>query len=250
MKALLIKELRVQLISPRFLFLLAIFTLVSALSFFTLLNQFNPLVEQASMVPNQSVSLNELVIEPFWAAVRALLLFLIPVLAMKSFASEREQKTILLLLVAPISSFKIAVAKIIPLTITAVLIVVIQFLFPLLLWKYAEVELMPALIGGLGVSLVAMSYIAIGGAISSFCSNQTLAGAITFLLIFALHSVEAFTADFGGGLAEFFQYISPNRHLLNIEKGLIRSSDLIYFASLILLSIIIASERLELDRGA
>lgn len=250
MSALLLKELRIQLFSVRFFALLAAFTVVSALSFFSLLNQFNPLVEQAAMVPNQSVSLNELVIEPFWSALRALLLFLIPILSMKSFAAEREEKTIVLLLVAPINSFQIAFAKIIPLLLSAMLIVLVQFTYPLLLWMYAPLELAPALMGGVGVMLAAISYMSIGGAVSAFCKTQILAGAFSFLLVFAIHSLEAFSGDFGGLLSEVAQFISPNRHLLNIEKGLIKSSDIAYFFSLILLSALIAAERLELERGA
>jgi len=250
LKALLLKELRVQLFSVRFFSLLAAFTLVSALSFFSLLNRFNPLVEQAAMVPNQSVSLNELVIEPFWSAIRALLLFLVPILSMKSFAAEREEKTIFLLLVSPISTLEIVLAKILPLILSALLIVLVQLSFPLLLWSYAPLELAPALMGGVGVMLVTISYMAIGGVISAFCKTQILAGAFSFLLVFALHSLEAFSGDFGGSLSELAQFISPNRHLLNIERGLIKSSDIAYFLSLIVISVIVASERLELERGA
>ena len=250
MKALLLKELRIQLLSVRFFSLLSAFSLVSALSFFSLLNQFNPLVEQAAMVPNQSVSLNELVIEPFWSAIRALLLFLIPILSMKSFASEREEKTFPLLLVAPISSFEIALAKLIPLILTALVVVLVQFSFPLLLWCYLPVELAPALMGGFGAMLIGISYMAIGGVVSAFCKTQIIAGAVSFLLVFAFHSLESFSGDFGGGFSELIQFVSPNRHLLDIEKGLIKSSDVSYFLSLIFISIVIAAERLELDRGA
>lgn len=250
MRALLLKELRIQLFSVRFFLLLAAFTLVSALSFFSLLNQFNPLVEQAAMVPNQSVSLNELVIEPFWSAIRALLLFLIPILSMKSFAAEREEKTIALLLVSPVSSFQIAFAKLVPLLLSALIIILVQFSYPIMLWCFAPLELAPALMGGFGAILIALSYMAVGGAVSAFCKTQILAGAFSFLLVFAIHSLEAFSGDFGGALSEFAQFVSPNRHLINIERGLIKSSDIAYFLSLILLSVAVAAERLELERGA
>ena len=250
MKALLLKELKSHIFSARFFGMLSIFTAISGINFFTLLNRFNPLVEQSAMVPNQAVSLNELVIEPYWAAIRALLLFLVPVLAMKTFAAEREEKTFPLILSSPLSSTEIVLAKLIPLFVSALVILSAQVIFPVLLWISSDFELIPSLIGGGGVFLLAASYLAIGAAVSACSKSQISAGALTFLILFAIHSLDTFSSDFGGMAVEALQFLSPNRHVANIERGLIKSSDISYFISIIFIAALMTAERLELERGA
>ena len=250
MIALLLKELRVQILSARYFCLLASFTAICGMTFFTLLNHFNPLVEQAAMVPNQAISLNELVIEPYWAAIRTLLLFLVPILAMRTFAAEREEKTFPLLCVSPVSSIKIVSAKLIPLALSALLIIAVQGIFPALLYLYCDFELGPTIIGGVGVFFLAATYLAIGAAVSAFSRTQITAGALSFLVLFIIHSLDSFAPDFGGAFSALTQFLSPNKHLTSIETGIIRSSDISYFLSIVVIAALIAAERIELERGA
>ena len=250
MRELFFKELRGQLLSTRFFALASVFTLLSGISFFSLLNRFNPLVEQSAMVPNQAVSLNDLVIAPYWAALAALLLFLIPVLSMRTFAAEREERTFPLLLAAPISSLEIVVAKLIPLFLSVAVLLLLQAVFPLLLFTYADFEILPAAVGLCGVIALALFSLALGAAVSAFSPSQITACALTFLLLFGLHSLQAFASDFRGGLSEVFLLISPNRHLANLQKGLIVSGDVVYFLAIIALAAFVAAERIELERGA
>ncbi len=250
MIALLQKELKTLLLAPRFFVLLALFTFMSGFIFLSLIEQFNPLVQRAAMLPNQAVSFNEQVITPHFAALRVLMMFFIPLITMRLFAGEREQGTLPLLLVSPLSSVSIVAAKFGGMAIALSVLTGTQLIFPLLLTSTAEFEFPPVLVGVVGLFFLALSYGAVGMIVSAFSQSQLISGAITFLALFVLHSAEAFTGDFAGGLSPVIQFISPNAHLDDLMKGLLTGGDIVYFLTLIALAIGITTERIDLERGA
>jgi len=249
MNAIIYKEIRTFLFSPKLFLFVALFTFMSGFIFLSLIEQFNPLVQRAAMVPNAPVSLNEQVLTPHLSALRILLLFFVPILTMRSFAGEREQKTLPLLLAAPISTAAIVVGKFAVLLTAISLFLTVQLVFPISLGTVATLELTPAIVGVFGLILLSSLYVAIGVALSAFCESQTVAGVLTFLALFFLHSVDAFSPEFGGKLATVVRLFSPTTHLESLLQGVLKSSALFFFIGLSSLLLVVAHERLELERG-
>jgi ABC-2 type transport system permease protein len=201
------------------------------------------------MVPGATVSLNEQVMTPHLSALRVLLLFIVPLLTMRTIAGEREQKTLPLLLVSPVSVFSIVFGKFTVLSLLLAIFIAVQSYFGFALYSVATLEILPVVVGLFGVYLLANLYLAIGIAVSSFCGSQIVAGSVSFLLLFLLHSVEALVPEFGGNLTEIIRMISPNLRLEGLVQGLLKSSDLIFFAGLTVAFLLMAQERLALERG-
>lgn len=249
MRAILLKEFKTSLLSPRTFIFLAIFTTLSGLIFFSLIEQFNPLVQRAALVPNSTVSLNEQVLTPHLSALRVLLLFVVPLLTMRSFAGEREQKTLPLLLVSPVSTLAIVLGKFIILGAVLCIFLGMQLYFPLALSSVATLEVIPVYVGLFGIYLLGLLYVAVGICVSSFSQSQIVSGAITFLILFLLHSVEALIPEFGGGLLQLVRLFSPNVHLEGLVQGLVKSSDLAFFLFFTGSFLVVAHERINFERG-
>lgn len=250
MKAILKKELKQFFLTPKGFIFLSVFTFLSGFIFLSLIEQFNPSAQKIAMLPNQSVSLNEQVLTPHLTALRVLLLFFVPLLTMKSFAGEREQETFPLLLVSPASTFGIVCGKFVGVAVILALFCGVQIVFPISLSFQAPLELPPLFVGLFGLYLLALSYGAVAFAISALSHTQIVAGAFSFLVLFLFHSAEAFTSDFSGGLSAIVQYLSPNMHLDNLLRGLLKSSDIFYFIGFIAASLSITYHRIDLERGS
>ena len=106
------------------------------------------------------------------------LTFIVPILAMRTFAEERKSGTEQLLLTSPISLTKIVIGKF----IAAVLIIIITEIATLLyfgiLCFFGTPQVTTALATLLGFLLLSMAYIAFGILASSITENQITAGAL------------------------------------------------------------------------
>ena len=92
---------------------------------------------------------------------------------------------------------------------------------------------------------MAASYIAIGIAISSFTSSQVISFIITFLFLFFFFIVDKFLIFFPDFIAMIIREIAIMPHFHNMTKGVIDSSDIVYFLSLIILFLFITLYSLE-----
>jgi len=159
-------------------------------------------------------------------------IFLIPAITMKSFAEEKKQGTLELLLTKPISLLQLILGK-----YFGVLVLVILALLPTLLYVYTVQQLgnpvgnidLGATVGAyLGLLCIAMVYSAVGIFTSAISSNQIVAFLLAIIICFVLY--------YGfEGVAEISNYPLQNLgikyHFNTISNGIIDSRNLIYFAS-------------------
>ena len=108
----------------------------------------------------------------------------VPILTMNSIAGERRQKTMLLLRSLPVSNLKIIAAKYLAqITIIAITVSVICT-YPLILMIFGHVSLMISYCSILAFFLMGAAFTAIGLFVSSVCDNPTVAGGVTFAVLF------------------------------------------------------------------
>ena len=116
-----------------------------------------------------------------------ILLLAIPILAMRSFAEERRQKTDLLLYTLPISTTQIVLGKYFAMmTVLAVPTVVLMF-YPLLLSLYGTVNILASYVSLLLFYLLAAAMTAICMFMSSLTESQVIAavlGSATLILCY------------------------------------------------------------------
>jgi len=162
---------------------------------------------------------------------------------------ERRNKTLSLLLSAPVSNVDIILGKYLGLLSLLGLAVLIITLMPLSLLSGGSLDNGKLIANIIALLFLVSAYTATGLYMSTLASHPTVAAMGTFGILLLL-----WILDWSAGLqeqrSELFEYLSILRHFQNIQSGLISSVDICYFllftASFIVLSIhSLTNERLQ-----
>lgn len=250
------RELRSQIYSPvawsvaaGFLFLLGYF-------FFNFVTQFDAALRNYELYAQvyqdpallERVNLNALVVEALFQNALVLLLFLMPVLTMRSFAEERKRGTDELLLTAPVTPGQIVAGKYLGLLAVVLAIVCGTGLFLLILTRYGDPEVGPIWTGLIGLALAAAALVALGLAVSASTESQVVAGVGSFVLFLLLFVVSWPADSVGGVTGRVLEGLSLPSHFDPFSKGLLTSPDIVYCVSLVAIGLftaraIVASQR-------
>ena len=87
------REMRSSFYTPLAYILISGFLLLSGFFFFSFLQQFNVVLARTQMIPDSSPNLNEWIVIPYYNTLQIVLIFLIPLLTMRSIAEERKTGT-------------------------------------------------------------------------------------------------------------------------------------------------------------
>lgn len=164
-------------------------------------------------------------------------MFLIPAITMRSFAEEKRNGTIELLLTQPLSEWQIVFAK-----YFAGLLLVLLSVLPTLVYYFSVYSLgspvgnidSGATMGSyIGLILIGSLYVSIGIFASSLTDNQIISFLLSFFLCFFFYI--GFDSLAGLSLFKSFEYvlsqIGISSHYVSISRGVVDSRDVIYFFS-------------------
>jgi ABC-2 type transport system permease protein len=193
-------------------------------------------------------NLNQTVVEGVYQTMVIVLVFLIPLLTMRTIAEEKRRGTFELLITSPVSVSQIVVGKFLSLAGVIFVMLALSFLFPLLLIFYGNPEVPPILSGFLGVLLCSFAFASIGMAVSSFTENQIVAGVSSMVTLLLLYVIQAPAESLGGNAAEFLRYLSPVEQIQDMIHGVITLQAVTYFVSLILVGLFLSQRALDAHR--
>jgi ABC-2 type transport system permease protein len=184
---------------------------------------------------------------PFFNLSPVIFLILIPAITMRMIAEERKNGTIELLFTRPITDLQIILAK----YLAGVTLLIIALL-PTLVYYYSMVSLGVEAVDedGLAVSvidegatftsyigllLLGSVFIAIGVFASAITSNQIVAFILAMFLCWFFYDGFEMLGSFNlmGDYDFIFQFIGLTSHYRSIMKGVIDTSDIIYFFGMI-----------------
>lgn len=227
MKALYLKEIRSFLSSIIGYIFILIFLIVSGL-FLWVISYNTNLLEGAE---------SDLI--PFFNLAPVVFLILIPAITMKSIAEERKTGTIELLFTRPISDFQIVFAKYLA-GVTLVFITLLPTLIYYISMHFlgdpvGVIDDGATLTSYLGLLLLGSCFVAVGIFTSSITSSQIVAFILAMFLCWFINDGLALLGSFNlmGSLDHVFQYLSIAHHYDSIKRGVIDTSDIIYFVSVI-----------------
>ncbi len=163
--------------------------------------------------------------------------FIIPAITMRMFSEEYRSGSFEITATLPVNSIDIIAGKFTASLFFVIIMLIPTLTYPIFINILGELDTGPVIGGYAGTVLLAGAFSAIGILASSLTRNQIVAFLISsascfFLTI--LSSILIFLPDFFTG---FFQYLGSVYHFNNIAKGLIDSRDIIYFLSLIVVSL-------------
>jgi len=149
------REILSLFVSPVVYFVTTGFVLLGAYFFFNLLGVFLLILQRYASMPFQMPgmtlpNLNQWVIEGFYQTLLVVLVFLIPLLTMRTIAEEKRRGTFELLITSPVSVAQIVWGKFLGVGFVVMLMLLLTLTFPLLLWWYGNPEMPPIFTGFLG----------------------------------------------------------------------------------------------------
>jgi ABC-2 type transport system permease protein len=170
-------------------------------------------------------------------------LFLIPAITMRSFAEEQKNGTIEILFTKPISDKEIILAK-----FFAGLILVFFSILPTFLYYYTvnQLGLPPGNVDHgatwgsyLGLMLLGSGFVAIGLFASAISSNQIVAFLIAVFLcgFFYIGFEFIYNLSIFGSAGLFIKQLGIHAHYASISRGVIDTRDILYFFSIVALSL-------------
>ncbi len=243
------REIRSYFSSPVAYVLLAAFLALAGYFFYALLTAFNQTLAIYSMMRNpemlQRFNLNEMVIRPLLHNMSVLLIFIIPALTMRMFPEEKRAGTYELLLTSPVRIGEIVAGKFLGGLALVVLMVALSGIFGLLLHRYGNPELPMMLSGYLGLALMAIAFLAIGTLISSFTDNVVVAYVGTLFALLVLYTIGWLGEAMQGFWASVIRYLSITDHFQELTKGVIDTKDLVYFATILIVSLFLTHRSVE-----
>lgn len=161
-----------------------------------------------------------------------IVVFIIPLMTMKSFAEERRQKTDQALLTAPVSLFEIVMGKFIGAFILYLLCNLIFFVYALLIAFYTAPDWIGILTTMLGMLLMGAAMISIDLFISVLTESQAIAAIFSIGVGLLIYSIDSLAAQVNAELIRNVLYsISFSRHFTAFNFGIITLSGVVFFLS-------------------
>lgn len=217
------KELKDSFLSPLIYILTGLFCFMMGWLFFNYLLQAKNLT---------SATMTQAVITPIFGNINFIFVFLCPLITMRSFAEERKQATLDLLLRSELSEMQIIIGKFISNMVLVFFMLSFTFVFPLILAfsGYSDWGVVGS--SYLGIILSVMAYLSVGLFCSSLTDNQIVASLLTFcILLGSMLMVISANATDNYLLALIIQYMTIPFHYEGFVKGVLRSYSLVYFIS-------------------
>jgi ABC-2 type transport system permease protein len=235
------RELRAYFSSPIAYVVLTIFVFLSGLFFRTILTQVLQMGLMAAMQAQQfgprAMDMPGMVSRGFLSTMSVILLFMIPMITMGLFSEEKKRGTIELLLTAPLTDLQVVLGKFLAAG-TFFLIMLASTWIPMsVLYLYGSPASGPILTAYLGLVLYGLAIIAIGLFISTLTENQIIAAVISFGTIMLLWLVDVVASNAVSTSKEILTYLSILSHLDDFLKGVLSTSHIIFYVSLMFVAL-------------
>lgn len=240
------RELRSLFLSPLAWTMLGVTQLILAYMFLTQIDFYFTI--QPKLVGLEGApGITDLIVAPLFGNAAVILLLITPLLTMRVISDERRNKTISLLFSAPISITNIVLGKFLAIFAFLLIILFSISLMPLSLLTVGELDFGKFLACLLALILLMASFSALGLYMSAIASQPTVAAVCSFGALLLLWIVDWAGTNNGNG-SNVLEYISIMRHFENLLRGLVNSTDVVYFVLFISGFLILSIRRLDNDR--
>ncbi len=176
----------------------------------------------------------------FEAAPIVMLLF-VPAVTMRLISEEKRGGTFELLGTKSIQTSEIVLGKFFASWFLVICAIVPTFVYAVIISILGNLDWGPVVTGWVGLFLLGGTFVAIGLFASALSNNQIVSlivGCILISCLFFLDRVLPFLPD---GIASSVEYLSAGHHFSSLTRGVIDSRDLVYYTSLIILFVLLAT---------
>ncbi len=243
------KELKAYFASPIAYIVIGLWALLYGYFYSSLLGYFVRQSIQGSQFGGpQALNINEQMLRLLFQNVTILVLFLMPMITMRTYAEEKRSGTIELLLTSPVTDLQIILGKFVGALGLYGAMLAVTIVHILILFIYGNPEWKPIATAYLGLLLFGGCFISAGLFISSLTKNQIVAGTASFavfLLLWILDWMGSFT---GPTVSALLSYLSIVGHFDDFSKGVIDTTHVIYYVSFITFGLFLTARSVDSER--
>lgn len=249
-QAVIAKELRGYFVSPILYVVSAVFLLIFGfLAYLYIVFAGAQAIQLMQMQGIAQINLNDLVFRNLFASMRFVLLIILPILTMRLFAEERKLRTFEFLMTSPLGINEIVAGKFVSVFLVFLGLLGLTGLVPAVLMLFSDFDWYPILTGYLALALLGALFLAVGLFASALTENQIVAAFVSFGLLLTIWLISGLGAIMGDTPAgHVVSYISFMEHYDRLVRGLVDTSDLVYFGSSLVLMLFLTHRVVESAR--
>lgn len=214
------KEFKGYFVTPIAYIVISIFLIVTGWFFFSTFFLFN----QASL-------------RNFFDLLPLIFSFIIPAVTMRLFSEELNVGSYEILLTLPVTYHDVILGKFIAAVAFVAAMLAPTLAYPISISFLGKLDWGPVAGGYIGAIFLGAAYAAVGLLASSLTRNQIIAFIIGTAICISLTLIDKMLFFFPRTLLPFLEYLGADFHFQNISKGIIDSRDLLYFLSVIFISL-------------
>ena len=241
-----IREFKSLFLSPLAWTVLAILQAILAYIFLTQVETFN-LIQPKLAAIEGAPGLTDIVVIPLFSNAAIISLLVTPLLTMRLICEERRNKTLSLLMSAPISSADIIIGKYLGSLGLLLILVFLITLMPLSLLVGCELDMGKLFSNLLALILLVTAFTSTGLFMSTIAGHPTVAAMGTFGVLLLLWILD-WTTSMNDQRSELFEYLSILRHFQNLQSGQLNTADISYFLLFTITFLFLGIRSLNKDR--
>jgi gliding motility-associated transport system permease protein len=242
------KEMRSYFASPIAYIIIGLFALLFGWFFYVYLHVFVEQSQRMAMMGGGNVNVNEQMIRGVLQNAAVIILFVMPMITMRTYSEEKRSGTIELLLTSPLTDIEIIVGKFLGAMGLFCAMLVVTMVDVAILFRLGNPEWRPIAAGYLGLLLMGGCFISVGLLISSLTKNQIVAGFMTFAVFLMLWVIN-WLADSSGPTGQaVLKFLSITDHFDDFTKGIIDTQHLVYYLSFITFGLFLTAKSVDSER--
>ena len=240
------REFGALFLAPLAWVILAVVQVILGYMFLANLDNYFLLQPQLLQLEN-TPGVTDIVVTPLMQIAAIILLMIMPLITMRTLAEEKRNRTLSLLVSAPLSMSEIVLGKYLGLLGFIAILVGMLMLMPVSLYLGTTPDGGKLLSIGLGLLLLLAAFAAIGLYLSSLTENQTIAAVSTFGALLMLWIVDWIGASLDNGQS-VVAYLSLLQHHQAMLEGSFDTGDLAYYLLLIVAFVGLTIRQLDRER--
>jgi ABC-2 type transport system permease protein len=205
-------------------------------------------MSQFGMPGSGVMNINQQLIRPLFLNASVIVLFVMPMITMRTYSEEKRSGTIELLLTSPISDLQIIVGIFLGACALYGLMLGVTAIYMVILFWFGDPEFWPVVSGYLGLLLLGGCFISLGLFISSLTKNQIVAGMITFAAFLMLWVINWLGDSTGPTTQAIVSYLSITEHFDDFARGVIDTKHVIFYLSFIVFGLFLTAKSVDSER--
>ena len=243
------KELRSYFASPMGYIIIGLFALLFGVFFNAFLQAFLDESQRSAMMGGGgALNVNDRMIRGVLLNAAIIILFVMPMITMRTYAEEKRSGTIELLLTSPVTDLQIILGKFLGAMGLFAAMLALTLIHTAILFLYGNPAWKPVLTGYIGLILMGGCFLSVGLLISSLTKNQITAGMVTFAVFLMLWVINWISSFVGPTAQAVLEQLSITNHFDDFARGVIDTKHLVYYVSFIAFGLYLTAKSVDTER--